>query len=645
MKNDATSASVYDTGVVALSNPLYPVNYDGTQNELVVTVPASSGMANGNEYKWTMTSYWTNTDYFESYENVFKAYANAVLTITNLPTKITTRNYEFTAACTQAQGVGVERFGWIIRNKDTLEEAINTIDSGNIYSSDVRVSYDGFLAGTTEEVKVKCWLNDGTEIETPFYSIPVAYDLITTENRVTASLRDDSGVLVNWNKLYYIMGEVDGTGYTFPSGQFGYPGKFLRLPADEYVSWDTVTGQQMQFPPNVSHTISFYVGNPDATVGYDIYSAQDNVKTGLYISIGIENGNYVFDTPDGNMITLFPASSAQRWVTISISPNKIRYIIQSVQEALIPSDTLVPSPALYPRSIKYNYTTGMVSGFDIGEILSWNEIVINAPADYRFVWIKENDLTDEEFNRFTDINYVPTWDDETYMLAKFDGDFNAGNLSSENPVTEWMVYSIEAGSSFLKPIKTLSYTYNNLVDYTARNNENIAYYVFPVFGNKIGAAVMSNMISPNWWNWDLIICDKISENIYKQAKTYKFDLDVSSGMLTNNTKFNALDNFTRYAKIQNSNANYWSGTLTALLGNCADKYVDTVAQMDEIRNLATDSRDKFLKDRKGNFWKVRLNSPVSESMMDEYVEQAVSVSLGWAEVGDASDSVITNIDA
>ena len=65
--------------------------------------------------------------------------------------------------------------------------------------------------------------------------------------------------------------------------------------------------------------------------------------------------------------------------------------------------------------------------------------------------------------------------------------------------------------------------------------------------------------------------------------------------------------------------------------------------MEELKGLSTDGKDKFLKDRKGNFWKVRLNSAVSQKINDEYVEQAVVVTLGWMEIGDASNSVVTNL--
>lgn len=641
MKNDITNASIYDTGVVSLSSPLYPIRYDGTQNELVVPVPSTSGMVNGDEYKWTMTSYWSDSDYYESYENVFKAYAKATLTITNLPTKITGRSYTFVATCTQAQGVGVERFGWIIRNADTKEEAVNTVDSGNIYSSDIRVSYNGFLAGTTEEIKVKVWLSDGTIVETAFATVPVEYEIVNAENVVLAKTQDDSGVFVSWNKLSYIYGTPENENYEFVEGQFDYNRKFLRLPAGNKVVYDYVTSQTMAFPASCSHTFSFFVDSTNTS----IYRADgvDASGNAYYIEFSYDGASFYLDI-NGTKTKSFAKVVEQRWTTVTISPTSLRWIVEYVDSPLVPLMSLFPSIGLFPRVMTYKTVDG-ASAIDIDTSVTWNSISFSGKIDERYIWVKDFPLTDEEFSALKDINNVPTWDAETLMLATFDETFKAGNIESDKPPTEWIVYSIESGSTFLKPIKTMDSSNVSIVDYTARNNEGIVYYVFPVFTDIIGSPAVSNLVSPNWWSWDLIVCDTVDDDVYAQIATYKFDIDVSSGALSNNTKFNTLENFTKYAKVQNSNANYWTGTLTAYLGNCADKYSDTVEQMEEIKALTTDGKEKFLKDRKGNFWKVKLNSSVNETINDEYVEQAVTVNIGWVEVGDASNSVVTNIIA
>ena len=106
--------------------------------------------------------------------------------------------------------------------------------------------------------------------------------------------------------------------------------------------------------------------------------------------------------------------------------------------------------------------------------------------------------------------------------------------------------------------------------------------------------------------------------------------------MSNNTTFNVLENFTPYPKVQNSNSSYWSGSISSLLGNCGITYSDTIKKMNEIKSLTTDRKIKFLKDRKGNIWKVKLNSPVTEQIGDSFVEQRVTITLSWVEIGDSS---------
>ena len=639
MKNDAASTAVYDSGVVTLAAPLYPVNYDGMPNELVVSVPSNSGMENGNEYKWTMTSYWSDNDKYESYENVFKAYATATISITNFVDVMTTRSYTFTASVTQAQGIGVERFGWIIRNKDTGEETVNTIDENNIYSSDIRVFYDGFLSGTTEEIKVKCWLNDGTSVETEFKQFTVNYQLIAFENFVNAEVQEDSGVSVKWNRLGYISGSYDNTNFEYVNdGREGYDHPYIHINAGNTIKFDTVNTAQMEFPTRVSHVVGFWTG----AVNSSIYKATGKDSNGqvYYIELKSDADNFILDI-NGTEQTLFPRTAVQKWLTVVIEPNRVYGIEWSEDMSLYPRNDLYPDDGLFPRYVISPFAK-TYTNIDIDTGGEWNSISTSGDVLMRYIWIEDRAITEEEVSNLSDLNKLPVWDSETLMLAVFNENLLAGSIASDVPLTGWIVYSIEDGSSFLKPVLSVGATVNSFIDYAARNQTGIIYYVFPVFGETIGSSAPSNMVVPNWWDWSLIVCDAVDDDTYYQSKTYRFDLDVSSGSMSNNTTFNELQNFTRYAKVQNSQSNYWSGTLSAFIGNCGVTYKDTVERMEELKSLTTDNRDKFLKDRKGNMWKVRLNSAVSEKITDEYIEQAVVVTLGWMEVGDASHSVITN---
>ena len=383
MKNDAASTAVYDSGVVTLAAPLYPVNYDGTPNELIVSVPSNSGMENGNEYKWTITSYWSDNDKYESYENVFKAYAAASVTISNLPETVESRSYTFVATVTQAQGVAVQRFGWIIRNKDTLEETVNTIDENNIYSSDVRLTYDGFLSGTTEEIRVKCWMNDGTEVETQFQSFDVSYQLVAFENLVVVEPQEDSGVLVKWNKLTYINGTSTGSNVSYVDGDDEYSGTFLRLGYNSSVKYDNVTGAPMNFPMTCSHTISFRLHGANGSV-YKATGVDSNGQS-CYLNV-IATGSSVVVDVNGTRYAVMLTTSGTGWITLSISPTEIKGFYWGEIDPLYPKDELFPDPALYPRYV-VDVLPISTTDIDIDPNGFWNTIEISGIADFRYIWI------------------------------------------------------------------------------------------------------------------------------------------------------------------------------------------------------------------------------------------------------------------
>ena len=394
----------------------------------------------------------------------------------------------------------------------------------------------------------------------------------------------------------------------------------------------------MEFPTRVSHVVGFWTD----TVNNSIYKAtgKDSNGQAYYIELKSDADNFILDI-NGTEQTLFPRTVVQKWLTVVIEPNRVYGIEWSEAEPVYPRENLYPTYNLFPRYLITPFVKEYAS-IDIDDGGVWNSISTSGDVLMRYIWIEDRAITADEISKFSDLNEIPVWDNETLMLAIFNENLRAGSIASDVPVTGWIVYSIESGSSFLKPILSVGATVNSFVDYTARNQVGIIYYIFPVFGETIGSSAPSNMVVPNWWDWSLIVCDTVDNDTYYQSKTYRFDLDVSSGSMSNNTTFNELQNFTKYAKVQNSSSNYWSGTLSAFIGNCGVTYKDTVERMEELKSLTTDNRDKFLKDRKGNFWKVRLNSAVSEKISDEFIEQAVVVTLGWMEVGDASRSVITN---
>ena len=658
MQNNSSSTLVYDTNVVTLSAPLYPVDYNGNPNELVVTIPANT-MQNNNNYKWSVTSYWSGGS-IQSYENVFYTYATPTLTINSVPATLAQNSYTFTATYSQAQNVGVEKFGWILRNINTQEVLVDTITQNNIYSSDIQLYYDGFFANNTYEIMCQCWASDGVIVSTEYTQFTVSYNVESMAGTVVATQQNDSGILLEWTELSYIVGT-----YIQGSGAVSSPSYYYNTTAqsqvihltygtattdESYVQFNQVNSSPMSFPIFSSHVISFNWNDYNA-VGSPLYTFYLNSSSNTYIQIYF-NSNRNFSIKyqlNGSVISdqeFYQPTRGEHWYVMSLVPDGQtgNFIIHTyaygyTDMGLFPSLTLYPSTTLYPSGPN---TLGTIAnephelnfGIDISSIIT--QVEAYSPTDINYILIKSGQITQSDIEQYDIITYEPEWDFDTELLATFDGDLNAGNIKATGQLLKWMVYRNSSISPQLVHIFDTKPLVSSLIDYGACNQTVYNYYVYPVYDTGIGAPIQSNAIQTDWWSWVLLVCSTTNvENTYSMSKAYVFDLDFSSRTMSNNTGYNVLENFTPYAKIQNSNSNYWTGTISSLLGNipCDDNYTDTVQQMNEIKSLSSDTNTKILKDRKGNIWMVRISAPVNEQIIDQYVEQAVNITLTWMEVG------------
>lgn len=669
MQNNSSSTLVYDTNVVTLSTPLYPVDYNGNPNELVVTIPANT-MQNNNNYKWTITSYWSGGS-IQSYENVFYTYATPTLTINSVPATLAQNSYTFTATYSQAQNVGVEKFGWILTNVNTQEVLVDTITQNNIYSSDIQLYYDGFFTNNTYEIMCQCWASNGVVVSTDYTQFTVSYDVESMAGVVIATQQNDSGIFLEWPELSSIVGTyVAGSGAaSSPSYYYNstVQSQVIHLTygtsiADKsYVQFNQVNSSAMALPIFSSHVISFNWNDYNA-IGSPLYTFYLNSSSNTYIQIYLNaNRNFsILYQNNGTQVynqEFYQPTRSEQWYVISLVPNQqtgnfiiYTYAYGYTDLGLLPSTTLYPSATLYPSGPN---TLGTVAneqysanlGVDISSTIT--QVEAYSPTDINYILIKEGQITEQQIEQYNVITYEPEWDFDTELLATFDGDLNAGNIKATGQLIKWMVYRNSSISSQLIHIFDTEPLVSSLIDYGACNQTTYTYYVYPVYDTGIGAPIQSNAILTNWWSWVLLSCSNMDiANTYSMTKSYVFDLDVTSGTMSNNTAFNVLENFTPYAKIQNSNSNYWSGTLTSLLGNmpCDGGYVDTVQQMNEIKALSSDTSTKILKDRKGNIWMVRISAPINEQISDQYIEQAVSITFTWMEIG-SMDGVSVVLEA
>lgn len=642
MKNDTNSTLVYDTNVVTLDSPVYPVSYDGTPNELTFTIPTSSGMVNGTQYKWTVTSYWTDSDSYESYENVFNAYSTAELSINPISSPIANKDYTFSANFSQAEGVTVEKFGWILINTTTNETIVDTITNNNIYSSQLELPYDGLFSGNDYKIMIKCWLTNGVEIETDYTTFSVQYTVSPFNGDVITNQTCDSGVLIEWPNINYIIGDTTNENFSYQLVNYQYLNSYcIEIQDGNSVFFDNVNTNPLSIPSESSHVVSFFPINTNDQVTVYTASGKNSEQQDFYISITYSSDsiNLIINNNGQQTETeLYSIGQYDFWFVVTVSQNSVTVSsYSSTLSALYPSESLYPSNTLYPKDETYGPTGRVVKQINIPSNCLYNKLTLGGGQYVNYLWVVNGGLTKLEIDNISNISYQPSFTNNTLLLATFDQTLSAGNYSGEGDIVGWKIYRQSQGSGILYHIRDIDPSKSFIVDYGVSNSNTYTYYIFPAFDNGIGNALISSQITTSWWDWYLIVCDNAkNNNDYYVSNIYKFDLDVSSGSMSNNTTFNVLENFTPYPKVQNSNSSYWSGSISSLLGNCGITYSDTIKKMNEIKSLTTDRKIKFLKDRKGNIWKVKLNSPVTEQIGDSFVEQRVTITLSWVEIGDSS---------
>ena len=124
----------------------------------------------------------------------FKVKALPVQSISNILSTITARHYTFLGAYTQAQNTEVKYHRWSLY--DTSNNTID--DTGNVYSSYLSYSFDGFISGNGYTIKLLTMNNDGIEtITTETFTVSYSAPVVSAPPKI--EFLDDKNAV----KLYY----------------------------------------------------------------------------------------------------------------------------------------------------------------------------------------------------------------------------------------------------------------------------------------------------------------------------------------------------------------------------------------------------------------------------------------------------------
>lgn len=635
-QNNSASTSVYSTGEIALDSPFYGVDYKGDIQLFAVTIDSSTvstaGMSNGNEYKMLITQYWGDTQapssVVQASASVFIGRDTPSISIDTIDNPVASNAYTFTATYSQAQGDALTWVRW------QLAESNNTAnpfyDTHNIYgTAQLRLDYDGFFPGTIYVVRCIVQTESGIEIATGWQRFLVQYPVTQTTGFVNAKcVKSKSAVLASFEGLHHVPASTSGT-YSIDNGQ-------LILQAGGQVRWNTVNDSPMTIPTPWS-VIHKWVARGNVTGALVLYSGGNAILTESLSSGAL--------TINGNTVTTGLTNGAE--IVTMITPTTTYVRVTMYSGGLYPQTNLTPSTSLTPVA-------------DTPDVVLWNgaisftqpieSVVLNGPQECDYVQVFTVDTTSMYNEVIANDTYVASYDENTYMLAAFNNSLEAGNVGeSASDLMGYDVYRQETGENKLEYVGSASRSAKGVYDYAAANQHEYTYYVFPFdsSGTYLTSPMVSNPITPCWWEWTIIECsdDGIDEeNAYQPIALYRFANNIATDAISNNNNPYVANNFTRYPTVQLVQQNYQSGSLGGLIGYVdyenGNEYFDSIALRDAIWGLSTSANTLFLKNRKGDLLQIRISGPITMTTSDATKQQMQTMALPWVEVGSAEEVAI-----
>lgn len=631
-ENTTASKLVYNSDRVNLQHPFYGMTSTGDVNYFQVTIPAnrlinlSNGFSSG--YKMLITQWWNGGSIQQLSPSFFLTRTNPAVTV-SVPATVTSRSVTFTGSYTQAQGDTLDWFRWELALQDDPESPIE--DSGYIYGTeDIQVTYDGLFTNTAYSVRLTIQTENGVQATTGWQNFTAQYDVSDMKGYVDACVSPLEGVIIQWPRISYINGK--------PSGPHQLTGGQLRLPAGSSITWDERNGEPMNIPTPWSLAWSGIVPLTGTSPVWRI------TGDGHTLSLSIEP-HLISLILDGAVLASveIPHLVVDYTIRMVLTPRELHMYYPVQEGGLYPSSVLFPSATLYPMG-------GDVSWERFTYPLTWVQPDIESITLYGeqrcdYIMVSGGEVSGALLgDLLTNFEFEPSWTLDTWFLATFNGTgINGGNITpSGDSITGAAVYRLKKGDRRLQLVANVGIGSSTLVDEGFRNQSTYTYYVFVLGTNTyVSAPLISNPVTPMFWNWTVLDCSVDSNGTYHLEEAHLFRNSVSTDSISNNNAPSMLQNFTPYPLRQPSSYNFKSSTLTGYIGRVdmkLNQYIDTVDMAEALYNLSVSNNPKFLRDRKGNLWRIQTNAAVSMQTGDTMVPQPYFGSFPWAEVG-AADGI------
>lgn len=655
-RNNASSPLVWSTGKLTAGCPFSAVYADGTKNRFRYEISWSTWTSHFTlltEYKMIITQFWEvpgisgQQSVVQRSASVFQWSPGATLQITTAPNPITDVYAQFRATFSQSavpeNSLEWTRWRiWRYYNRDKNQPQL-IYDTGVVYgASDYTLGYDGFINGGLYKVEVSGRTALGKELSDSVDDLEARYASVNIPGTLDVSCNGQhQATKIEWKLGLRESPETAGA-WSISDGTLVLPdGASITYTHDSvaFKGWDDPWGfiwrGKLQGENAELLRIKQYTGEPDIYLRYD---ASTRKITGNPNFTGLVVRDMNIDPFAELTLYLLPLGSDPE----EQPPYLLGYIVSNASGGLLPSDSLLPSDVLLPGG--NTESSGAASRVAPEQGVAENA-TLTGPAKVQFFQMIGG-INEDAALEIEDALNNGTYDNPENYKSYVYADYSSGSVDSMSiplpagDLTGMLLYR-DDGRQFL-PIARGGGNQEVFYDYSAKSGGGPYRYQMFLFSQSLSgmAQISSRYVKPCFGAWTLIEAEYADSKWYKAKNVYVFANNLVSGAVSNNNSPGVFSNFTRYPTVMPSPQNYHSGTLTSLIGTVsAGEYFDSADLRDKIMALATTMNTLFLKNRKGDFWKVAVSGPIEMTEADNSIKLQVQAQIPWVEIGPADVSV------
>lgn len=627
-QNNAASTAGTDTGKIVLETPFSAKGADGTERRFSVSLPygtggtyfSIAGISPNKQGKIRITQWWgdgTGQSIVQRSLSVFRVTARTTVEVSGPVLVNGERQFSATVRLPSYAVYGDSAVEWcrwqIMEAPDPLfpDEGGGTVvqDTGKVWGA---TSYDWTAAPLTPGSYIgvfTCYTSNGETLTAQTDEFSVLQSAVTVTVGITANCRRDiSAVEVYATGGIDISGAVTGEQITQEGGLIFEPGGsgVWQLPDFASGNWgfvwtgymngfyDTVFrlaqqgGSSVRFGFTTEHTFETVVLRPSASIQEPQGFQEDNMALIAFVYTGNGTAAWCVGAWDGANY------SVSFWGSVSFTQNT--------------PISITFLPGAETRSF----------------ILGYGQDGISALRQYA-----ESGSLETVTSEFPSVVLDPGAAAMRLSLPNANGNIWRSAASGGG-----LVYIGSIGDGIATTIE----------DYSAANRESYTYYIIQDDGSGGGTIMQSNSVSPCFWDWLLIETSGsgIGAKVYAAKQVFKFALNLSTGSNGNGNGPNVQPTFTPYPVVMRDTQNRQSGVLTGLIGSTVapGKYGDSNQLRDAIRALSVSKNQLFLRSRRGDFLRIAISGEITTTINDNSLEQEVTVSIPWVEVGPVDGAVV-----